>query len=80
MPDSTLLVASSLGELQRDLGKKARAARGHSMGLTECCWTGQKSSSGFSCEQRMENPNELLGPAQCLSAPMEKFCVINCKR
>ena len=41
-------VARSLGELGRGPGKKARAARGHSMGLTEQLLDWPKSSSGFS--------------------------------
>ena len=43
----TLLVARSLGELGRGPGK-ARAARGHSVGLTEQLLDWPKSSSGFS--------------------------------
>ena len=46
MPDSTLLIASSLGELQRGLGKKARAAK-------KLIWLFRNSA--------WKNPNELFG-------------------
>lgn len=48
MPDVTLLVARSLGELGRGPGEKARAAGGTQWGSCSSCWTGPKSSSGFS--------------------------------
>lgn len=48
MPGVTLLVARSLGELGRGPGEKARAAGGTQWGSRSSCWTGPKSSSGFS--------------------------------
>lgn len=52
----TLLVARSLGELGRGPGK-ARAARGHSVGLTEQLLDWPKSSSGFSVTAHGGQPN-----------------------